>query len=259
MDTSDPQIRVVMLCTDGLSSRIVFNHLAGSGFDVRAIIECKESATTFFRRRLRKLGWFVTAGQVAYLVVAKLQRQFFEKRVAKVLQDCQLSGEAIPAERIEHVESVNLPASLEKMKRYAPQIIVVNGTRILSKNLINSASVPIINTHLGITPKYRGVYGGYWARVAGDEANVGATIHRVDAGIDTGSILKQAWVEPEKLGHSCLLPIIQLCKIVRDMPELIRAVVVGSVTNQSTGGESRLWYHPTLWQYFWYGISKGIW
>ena len=41
--------------------------------------------------------------------------------------------------------------------------MILNGTRIVSKKVISSIGCLFINTHCGITPKYRGVHGGYWA------------------------------------------------------------------------------------------------
>ena len=46
--------------------------------------------------------------------------------------------------------------------------MVVNGTRILSRRMLESIDAVFLNMHVGITPKYRGVHGGYWALANGD-------------------------------------------------------------------------------------------
>jgi methionyl-tRNA formyltransferase len=43
--------------------------------------------------------------------------------------------------------------------------------------------------HAGITPRYRGTHGGYWVLLNNDPGHCGVTIHLVDPGIDTGSIV----------------------------------------------------------------------
>jgi methionyl-tRNA formyltransferase len=48
---------------------------------------------------------------------------------------------------------------------------------------------------VGITPEYRGVYGAYWALLNNDVENCGVTIHKVDKGIDTGALIKQAVIQ----------------------------------------------------------------
>ena len=55
---------------------------------------------------------------------------------------------------------------------------------------------PVLNYHAGITPKYRGMNGGYWALATGDAGNFGATVHLVDAGVDTGGVLHQVRGRP---------------------------------------------------------------
>ena len=61
---------------------------------------------------------------------------------------------------------------------------MVNGTRIISSRVLDSIGCPIINTHAGITPRYRGVHGGYWALAEGHPEEVGTTVHLVDKGIE---------------------------------------------------------------------------
>jgi methionyl-tRNA formyltransferase len=111
--------------------------------------------------------------------------------------------------------------------------------------------------HAGITPKYRGVHGAYWAQVARDAQHAGVTIHLVDPGIDTGGILYQARITPEASDNYCTYPLLQ---IAAGRPLLLQAVsdalnhqtqVLGSTL------PSRLYFHPTLWQYVWFRLTRG--
>ena len=58
--------------------------------------------------------------------------------------------------------------------------------------MLQSLGCPVVNMHAGITPRYRGVHGGYWALAERHPEWVGTTVHLVDPGIDTGAILAQA-------------------------------------------------------------------
>jgi methionyl-tRNA formyltransferase len=87
------------------------------------------------------------------------------------------------------------PAALSKEQR--PSVVLVMGTRLIEEDTLRAANAPFVNYHAGITPKYRGVHGAYWARATGDAANCGVTIHFVDTGIDTGAILYQERIVPE--------------------------------------------------------------
>ena len=73
-----------------------------------------------------------------------------------------------------------------------PTLVVVHGTRIIASRVLESLGCPAVNVHAGITPRYRGVHGGYWALAEGHPEWVGTTVHLVDPGIDTGAILAQA-------------------------------------------------------------------
>ena len=87
-----------------------------------------------------------------------------------------------------------------------PDLVVVHGTRIISARVLASAGCPVVNMHAGITPRYRGVHGGYWALAEQHPDWVGTTVHLVDAGIDTGGILAQNTFEVSDRRHNRHLP-----------------------------------------------------
>ena len=81
------------------------------------------------------------------------------------------------------------------MAEAEPDLVVVHGTRIIAERVLREIAVPVVNVHAGITPRYRGVHGGYWAFADGRPELAGTTVHLVDAGIDTGGILGQTTFE----------------------------------------------------------------
>ncbi len=103
-----------------------------------------------------------------------------------------------PISRGAYVESVNDPRTLELVAEAKPDLVVVHGTRIIAERVLREIAVPVVNVHAGITPRYRGVHGGYWAFADGRPELAGTTVHLVDAGIDTGGILGQATFERER-------------------------------------------------------------
>ena len=90
------------------------------------------------------------------------------------------------------IHSVNGSATVALLRAARPDVVVVNGTRIIASTVLEEITCPVINTHAGITPGYRGVHGGYWALVDGRPDQVGTTVHLVDPGIDTGGVLARA-------------------------------------------------------------------
>ena len=126
----------------------------------------------------------------------------------------------------------------------------MNGTRILSKELLSKISVPIINIHVGITPKYRGIHGGFWAIKNNDLENFGVTIHHVDSGIDTGKIIDQVRIKPTKEDNYSSYSILQYVAAVKRLNELLNENKEFYLhTFKSPDLPSQLHYHPTIWQY----------
>lgn len=86
----------------------------------------------------------------------------------------------------------NDPAEVALMTASRPDVVLVFGTGILREPLLSAFEGRIINIHLGLSPYYRGAGTNFWPLVNREPEYVGATIHYLDAGIDTGPILAHA-------------------------------------------------------------------
>ena len=89
----------------------------------------------------------------------------------------------------------NGPSELAAMRALAPNVVLVFGTEILRDEMIASFRGNLINLHLGLSPYYRGSGTNFWPLVNREPEYVGATIHYLDAGIDSGPIISH--VRPE--------------------------------------------------------------
>jgi phosphoribosylglycinamide formyltransferase 1 len=84
------------------------------------------------------------------------------------------------------------PAEVALMAAAHPDVVLVFGTGILRDPLLSEFAGRIINIHLGVSPYYRGAGTNFWPLVNRQPEYVGATIHYLDEGIDTGPILAHA-------------------------------------------------------------------
>ena len=89
----------------------------------------------------------------------------------------------------------NDPGTIDTMRRDAPDVVLVFGTGLLKQALIDTFSGRILNIHLGLSPFYRGAGTNFWPLVNREPEYCGATIHFLDAGVDTGPVI--AHVRPE--------------------------------------------------------------
>jgi methionyl-tRNA formyltransferase len=99
----------------------------------------------------------------------------------------------------------------------------------------------IINVHPAFLPYNRGAYPNVWSIVDGTPA--GATIHYVDAGIDTGRIIgqKEVSVEPTDTGETLYWKLARACvELFAEAWPLIRSNRVPSIVQPEGGTSHRL-------------------
>lgn len=238
---------VVVLAQDDPSSRVIVAALRRL-FPVAAVlIEPPEDRWFFLKRRARRLGWVTVAGQVAFVLAGPWLGRGTEDRIQEILDQAGLTDEPIPPSLLRPIPSVNDSGVSHLLEELAPEVVVVNGTRILAKRILECIPVPVINMHMGITPAYRGIHGGYWALAQGDAANCGVTVHLVDSGIDTGDILYQGRIQPGPADSYWTYPALQLATGVPLLMKAVDHALQGTLKPYRRGDlPSANWSHPTL-------------
>lgn len=252
--------KIVLLAGRGQSTTIVFNSV-NKNFGIQtAIIEEKENPKIFIKRRIKRLGFFTVSGQVLFqILIAKPLNFLSKKRQQEIISEKLLDTTEIPSKKIKFVNSVNSATTIALLQEINPDLVIVNGTRIISKKVLSAINCKFINTHAGITPKYRGVHGTYWALVNNDIKNSGVTVHFVDTGIDTGNIINQASVIPTEKDNFSTYPLLQLAEGLKILNVAIQDIIENTlVTQKEKVTESILWYHPTIWKYLFYRLLKGV-
>ena len=251
--------KIILLAGKGFSTNVVYNALK-TDFDISLVIlEAKESKKKFLKRRIKRLGFFTTAGQILFQLIAiPFINIGTSKKTDQILTENKLDISQIPSDYILRVTSINEQTVTETLAKLQPDAIVVNGTRIISKKILAAVSCPIINMHAGITPLYRGIHGGYWALVNKDKAHCGTTVHLVDAGIDTGNILYQNTINVDSKDNFITYFYKQLGVGIPMLRQAIADALANKLSTKTTTAKSNLWYHPTLVQYLYYRIVHKI-
>jgi methionyl-tRNA formyltransferase len=152
---------------------------------------------------------------------------------------------------VENAASINSSEVESLLRATELDAVVVSGTSILDGNLLASlGSTPVLNIHCGITPRYRGAHGAFWAIVNGDWTNVGTTVHFVDSGIDTGGIILQASVELESDDNPRTIGLKQYAVGIGLLSEAISRTCAGDRnTARRDDLDSRLYSSPTFTGY----------
>lgn len=251
--------KIVLLGGKGSSTNIVFNSLNDEFGIYIAIIEDSVSRNKLIKGRIRRLGFVKVLGQLAFqLGIAPLLNFLSKNRKQEIIDTNSMNPTPIPKDKIKNVISVNDKETIELLRSINPDLIIVNGTRIISKKVLESVQCKFINTHVGITPKYRGVHGTYWALVNKDIKNSGVTVHFVDTGIDTGNIIYQENVIPTKKDNFATYPLLQLAKGLKILNQAVTDYFTNSITIKHPQLPSHLWYHPTIFEYLYFRIRNKV-
>ena len=251
--------KIILLAGEGFSTQVVYNAVNDALGIHHVIIEAPVDKKTFIQRRIKKLGLPKVVAQIMFqFIVVPLLNIFSKKRVEAIKQLYQLNNKAIPETSISRVFSVNSDATITFLQQLQPDLVIVNGTRIISEKILASVQCKFINMHAGITPAYRGVHGVYWALVNKDAAHAGVTIHLVDPGIDTGNVLYQSIVTFTSKDNFTTYPILQLGV---GTPLLIKAaenILANNVQIIEGTKESKLWSHPGIFEYLYSRIFRKV-
>mgnify|MGYP006124051145 FL=1 len=183
-------MKITVLAGQGASTAILLNWLIRKGYtDLAVILEAPTTRLDLIRQRTRRLGWVRTLGQVAFMVsVLPLLRFESAGRRRELLSLFELKDQMPAFDQCLNVQTINDDQVVDHLRSPAADLVLVNGTRIIRTPVLRATDAPIINTHVGITPHYRGVHGGYWSLWNNDRENFGVTLHCVDEGVDTGRI-----------------------------------------------------------------------
>jgi hypothetical protein len=250
---------LVLLTIDTDLGRIAAERLGAAFPELQIIVEDRVSRRALLRRRVKRQGVVHVAGQLAFMAFAVLLHRVSGRRIAEILHDEHLAP-AWPTDcEVLRVASVNAPECIAHLQRLRPKAVLVVGTRIIDCNVLSAVACPFINYHAGVTPKYRGIHGGYWAKVAGDLANFGVTVHLVDRGIDTGAVLYQARLAPSERDNYATFPYLQMAAALPLLEQAARDALEGKVEPRPVDLPSRLWSHPTLWGYIAGGVRHRAW
>ncbi len=253
-------MKILLFCGKGDSNDVVYSHLKNNHNLIGVVMDGPSNKKFFVNRRIKKLGWFKVVSQLLFMKgIIPLLKKESQKRANELSNSYDFEVEpVVSCENILRTSSINDDIVIDHVKKMKPDMIIVNGTRIIKKKIIDGVGIPMVNMHVGITPKYRGVHGGYWALANGDKENCGVTAHLIDPGIDTGGVISQRTIEITKKDNYCTYPLLQVIEGLKCYDDAIEQIKNDKLTIINNNLESKLYYHPTIFDYFYYRIFRGV-
>ena len=247
------RFRLVLLARDTDSTWMIYNHIHSSIPFETVIVERPVSRWTLLLNRAKRKGWWNALGQVLFIgIVMPLISRRSRKRQEDLLAQFQMKCQRPAEKEITGVPSVNSDACRRLLQELQPDLVIVNGTRIISDKTLQCIPAPFVNIHDGITPAYRGVHGGYWALANGQPELFGTTIHYVDKGVDTGGIIQQIFIQPDPSDNFTTYPILQHAVAIPELKEIVEQFARGEkpATRPPMCEKRPIHFHPTIWDWF---------
>lgn len=185
-------LRVAVLTRASPSGHCLVHALASRAPLVSVVYETPPPPTA--RERLARVGREVSRRGLLSALDRAAERALFgswEGRELARLARSRLGARAAappPGCPVHRLPDLRAPQASALVRGLGAELLVVCGTSLLPEGVFAAAPLGAINVHFGIAPRYRG-HGNAWALHARDYAHVGVTVHRIDAGIDTGEVL----------------------------------------------------------------------
>jgi folate-dependent phosphoribosylglycinamide formyltransferase PurN len=145
----------------------------------------------------------------------------------------------------------NDEATRRFLERVEPDLVIARCKSLLRREIFDIPPDGTIVLHPGVCPEYRNAHGCFWALARRDLGKVGATMLRIDEGVDTGPIYAyyHADIDERRESHVVIQHRVVFDNLDRIGDDL-RAVHAGQAERiDVTGRVSAAWGQPRLTDY----------
>lgn len=160
--------------------------------DLAGIVEIHEPRSRVLKRlkwERRRVGWLGLLDVAAFRFYYRALRGRRDAAIEEdILTDLRERYPADPTAPVFATDNPNSGATRDFLRELAPDVVIARCKFILKEAVYSIPRVGTFVLHPGICPQYRNAHGCFWALAEGDTENVGATLLKIDAGIDTGPV-----------------------------------------------------------------------
>ncbi len=256
-ELSVPAPKSVLICHhDEPLNRFGLARWMASFSDLAAIIVIREPGARLkkrIRREIKRVGVLRFLDVMAFRFYYKFALAKPDEAYERALLDSLTKRYPdIPAScQIVETTSPNSPEVLALLRAIQPDVIIARCKSILKEDVFRTAQKGTFVMHPGICPEYRNAHGCFWALAEGDIGNVGMTLLRVDAGVDTGPVYGYYRCDYDELNESHI--VIQ-SRVVFDNLDSLRQkfgeIFAGAARTLDTKGrKSAAWGQPWMSRY----------
>lgn len=149
------------------------------------------------------------------------------------------------------VSSPNSPEAERFIREQQPDLVIARCKTLLKEQVFSIPRLGTFVVHPGICPEYRNAHGCFWALANRDAANVGATLLRIDRGVDTGPVFGYFRIDadPSRDSHAVIQHRAVLDNLDQIRDKLLEIEAGTAATIDTTGRRSATWGQPWMSAY----------
>jgi methionyl-tRNA formyltransferase len=182
-------MRISVLTLEGSRFGLkLLNLLRWQGVPVEQVVTLSDSRRLrlrWLRASAKRAGWHVALSHVLWNLRSPFRGQGDEWRGQRLMLDY---GRL--ASRVDQAPSLRSERCQRALRAGRPDLLLLAHTGLVPRTILEIPTIATLNAHPGILPDYRGMDSDLWAIYEGRFDRVGCSLHLVDPGIDTGSLLE---------------------------------------------------------------------
>jgi hypothetical protein len=149
------------------------------------------------------------------------------------------------SDRIHFVPDIHVQTVLAQVRALAPELGLIYGSPILKPVLFEIPRCGTLGIHHGKVPEYRGNKTTFWAMYNGEET-AGVTIQKINAGLDTGQIVKTGEVPIGHRSRRAVWRELEALGLELYIQAILEVKAGTAVYRPQTGTKGRLYRNPKL-------------
>lgn len=248
-------MRVAVICTRDsvFNRRVLPAHVASFGelVGIVAIREPKRRLWGRLRHEWRRSSWRLVDVIAFRLLYRALLRGKDTDWIRRRAEEELAKLPPVPDAPVLETVDPNSPETRAFLQEVAPDLVVAACKTILRREIFDVPELGTFVVHPGICPEYRNAHGCFWALARRDLERVGATLLRIDEGVDTGPIFGHYTTTFDERRESHV--VIQLRSVYDNMDRIasdLRRIHEGTAEPIDVSGrESAAWGQPRLSDY----------
>jgi folate-dependent phosphoribosylglycinamide formyltransferase PurN len=148
-------------------------------------------------------------------------------------------------DRLQFVPDIHADDVLSRVRSLAPDLGLVYGSPILKPKLFEIPTLGTLGIHHGKVPEYRGKKTAFWAMYNG-EKTAGVTIQKINAGLDTGEVVKAGEVSIARKSYSKVWHELEQLGLALYIQAIIEVKGGEAVFRSQQGKKGKLYRDPAL-------------